>query len=131
MKSHGVVAIIKKDDKYLLVKDSRALMFGFWMPPGGGMNKNDPDEETAVAREVAEETNLKVKPVKKLWTTKADTKVKTVTFWLAELIGGDINLDKNEVSDFKWVAPEAALELKLYPGTKKFFEKVKQGEIKI
>ncbi len=131
MKSHGVVAIIKKDNKYLLLKESRDLMFGYWRPPCGRMEKTDPSEEATVAREVFEETNLKVKPMEKLWTTKADTKVKTITFWSTKIIGGHLKIDKREASDFKWVTQKEALGLELFPGTKKFFEKIKLGKIKI
>jgi 8-oxo-dGTP pyrophosphatase MutT (NUDIX family) len=131
MKSHGIVAIIKRGNKYLLLKESRDLMFGYWRPPCGRMEKTDLNEEATVVREVMEETNLKVKPRGKLWTTKADTKVQTITFWSAKIIGGDLKIDKRESSDFKWVTPDEALKLELFPGTKKFFEKVKLEKIKI
>ena len=131
MKSHGIAAIIKKDNKFLLLKESRDLLFGLWKPPSGRAEEFDLDEEATVMREVKEETDLEVKPIKKLWTTKADTKVKTVSFWLAEIIGGDLKIDEREASEFKWATTDEALELKLYPGTKKFFEKVKAGKIEI
>lgn len=96
--SHGVVAIVTLDGKYLLLKESRDLMNGKWAPPPGRCDSEDLTEEDAVIREVKEETNLNVTPVKKIITTPADTKVKTVAFWLVKL---------NEV-----------LEIKLDPGTK-------------
>jgi 8-oxo-dGTP pyrophosphatase MutT (NUDIX family) len=129
LESHGVVVIIKKEDRFLLLEDSRELMLGFWGPPHGRCEATDNSEEEAVIREVFEETNLQVKPIKKLWTTEADTKVKTVSFWKAELVGGEIKIDSSESSKYGWFTVEEALNLKLYPGTKKFLELVKGNEI--
>jgi len=125
LESHGVVVIIKKENKFLLLKDSRDLMLGSWGPPHGRCEPSDKTEEDAVVREVLEETNLQVKPLKKLWTTEADTKVKTVSFWEAELMGGELKVDPGESSEYGWFNVDEALELQLYPGTKKFLELVK------
>lgn len=126
--AHGVIAVIAKGRKFLLLEDARELMKGSWAPPHGRCNAEDKSEEDSVAREALEETGLKVKPVRKLWTTKADTKVDTVSFWLVNAVDGEIKLDK-ESSGYGWFTPEECLKLKLYPGTRAFFEKVKNKEI--
>lgn len=131
MSSHGIVAIVMKDKKFLLLEDSRSLMLGYWAPPHGRCNPTDPSEENCVIREVLEETNLNVRPIKKLWTTRADTKVKTVSFWLVEVLGGNIKIDKKETSNYGWFTLDEVLKLKLYPGTKKFFELIKKNKIQI
>lgn len=131
MSSHGIVAIVMKDKKFLLLEDARELMLGYWAPPHGRCNPTDLSEENCVIREVLEETNLNVKPIKKLWTTRADTKVKTVSFWLIEVLGGNIKIDKKETSNYGWFTLNEVLKLKLYPGTKKFFELIKKNEIQI
>lgn len=127
LEGRGVVVIIKKGDKILLLKDSREPMLGYWGPPHGRCEPTDSSEEETVVREVLEETNLKVKPIKKLWTTEADTKIKIVSFWEAELNGGEIKIDPAESSEYRWFTVDEALKLKLYPGTKKFLELVKNG----
>lgn len=127
LEGYGVVVIIKQEDKILLLKDSRDLMLGYWGPPHGRCEPTDNSEEETVVREVMEETNLRVKPIKKLWTTEADTKIKTVSFWEAELTGGEIKIDPSESSEYGWFTADEALKLKLYPGTKKFLELVKNG----
>lgn len=129
LKDHGVVALIKRGKKFLLLKDSRQLMLNHWGPPHGRCALNDQKEDDAVIREVLEETGLAVKPIKKIWTTTADTKVKTVSFWLAEIISGEIKIDKRESSEYGWFTIDEALKLKLYPGTKKLFTLVKEGGI--
>ena len=131
IKKHGVVILIKNDKKILLLKDSRELMLDYWAPPHGRCDESDENEEATVIRETFEETNLQVLPIKKIWETKADTKVKTVAFWLAEIIGGEIKIDERESSEYGWFTIEEAFNLKLYPGTKKFFVLVKQGDIAI
>lgn len=130
MKDHSIVAIVKDKDKYLLLEDARELMLGKWAPPHGRCEITDKSEEDCVARETQEETQLRVKPIRKLWTQEADTKVKTVSFWLVEIIGGEIGIEA-ESSRYGWFSLDEILELNLYPGTKTFFELVKGGKISI
>ena len=130
MKDHGIVAIIKDGDKYLLLEDARELMLGKWAPPHGRCEITDKSEEDCVIRETQEETQLRIKPLKRLWTQEADTKVKTVSFWLVEIIGGKIVIE-SESSRYGWFTLDEALALNLYPGTKTFFELVKEGKVSI
>ena len=129
VKNHGVVVLIQRDKKFILLKDSRKLMLDYWAPPHGRCDESDKNEKDTVIREAFEETGLRVIPLKKVWTTEADTKVKTVSFWLTEVVEGDIKIDRRESSEYGWFTLDEALNLKLYPGTKKFFVLVKQGNI--
>lgn len=131
LSTHGIVALVRdKDDKFLLLEDAREQMKGHWAPPHGRCESTDESEEAGVIREVMEETGVPVKPIKSVLTQPADTKVKTVSFWLVETDEHQIKLDE-ESSDFGWFTVDEALNLKLYPGTKTFFEKVKSGEINL
>lgn len=131
LSSHGVVALVRNQaGEFLLLEDSREEMLGYWAPPHGRCETSDPSEEYGVIREVKEETGLDIQPLRKLLTQPADTKVKTVSFWLVELLGGTLELNE-ESSDHGWLSPGEALELSLYPGTKAFFEKVLNGEISL
>lgn len=129
LSTHGVVVVVKRGKRILLLKDSRDLMLGRWAPPHGRCETTDATEEDAVIRETLEETELRVKPLRKLWTTKADTKVKTVSFWEVIVKKGKIVLDKTESSEYGWFSISEALSLELYPGTRKFFQLVERGEI--
>jgi ADP-ribose pyrophosphatase YjhB (NUDIX family) len=131
MLDHGIVAILVKNNKFLLLEDARELMLGRWSPPHGRCEPVDKSEEDTVIREVFEETNLKVKPIKKLFTSVADTKVKTVSFWLVKIIAGKIDVNKTETSNYGWFTLGESLRLNLYPGTKKFFDLIKKGEINV
>ena len=130
--SHGIVSLVRnKENKFLLLEDCREEMRGCWAPPHGRCEETDENEESGVIRETFEETGLKVSPVRKLLTQPADTKVKTVSFWVVNLIGGEMKIDANETSNHDWFTIDEALKEKLYPGTRLFFEKVASGEINI
>ncbi len=132
LSSHGIVSLVRNDSgQFLLLEDSREQMFGYWAPPHGRCEPTDLNEEDGVIRETREETGLVVDPIKKLLTQSADTKVNTVSFWLVNLVGGKIKIDKSETSNHGWFTADEALGLKLYPGTKSFFEKVKAGDINL
>lgn len=132
LSTHGIVALVRNEnDKFLLLRESRDLFNGAWAPPHGRCEATDNSEEDGVVREVKEEVGLDVKPIKKLLTQPADTKVKTVSFWLVEVVGGELVIDPGEASESGWFTLDEALNLDLYPGTKIFFQKVKSGEIEL
>ena len=103
-------------------------MKGLWAPPHGRCKKGDLTEAQGVIREVKEETGLDVTPIRSVHTQPADTKVKTVSFWLVESRGEDVILNE-ESSDSGWFTVEEALNMPLYPGTKLFFEMVCAGKL--
>lgn len=102
-------------------------MKGKWAPPHGRCESTDQSEENGVVREVKEETGITVTPLRKVHTQPADTKVKTVSFWLVATTETEVTLDE-ESSSYGWFTLDEALQLPLYPGTKSFFEMVKRGE---
>lgn len=75
-----------------------------------------------------EETGLSAKPTRKLLTQSADTKIKTVSFWLVETNSPTVSLN-HESSRYGWFTIDEALTLPLFPGTKSFFETVKRNNV--
>lgn len=131
LSSHGIVALVRdNNNKLLLLKDARVEMEGLWAPPHGRCENTDNTEQASVIREVKEETNLDVQPIRKILTQVADTKVNTVSFWLVKTLRGEITLD-DESSEYGWFTLDEAMELNLYPGTKKLFTKLSAGTIKL
>lgn len=131
LSTHGIVALVRNaEGRFLLLEDAREQMKGRWAPPHGRCEAVDASEEDGVTREVYEETRLTVSPVGKVHTQLADTKVKTVSFWVVRSGGEEVVLD-SESSDFGWFTIDEALKLPLYPGTKTFFEKVRTREISL
>lgn len=110
MSVRAIKAIIQKADKVLLIKKSDKVDIypGRWDLPGGRLN---PDEtwEQGLAREVQEETGLKVKLIREVrdWeSNKWDTIGKTV---LCEYMSGEVQLSW-EHTEYRWIKPVDVLK---------------------
>lgn len=129
LSAHGIVALVRNQaGEFLLLRDARDQMKGYWAPPHGRCEPTDASEEDGLIREVKEETSLLVQPIRKVFTQPADTKVKTVSFWTVSNDDCEPSLNE-ESSAFGWYGIDAALGLRLYPGTRVFFEKLQSGEL--
>lgn len=120
--SSGVAVILKKKDKFLLVKQNKKPYQYFWAPVHGTMASNETEEE-AVIRETYEEVGLNVKPIKKLGVSKSDYKVIQLHWWFAECKQEQIKIDPREIAAFGYFSLSDMLSLKLMPQAKIFFEK--------
>jgi NADH pyrophosphatase NudC (nudix superfamily) len=116
----GVVVVIKKDNKYLLVKQNKEPYKNFWAPVHGAVELNESDEE-AVIRETLEEIGVLVKPLIKLGVSNADYKVKKLHWWLAKHQSGNITIDSSEISEYGYFLPQDIIKLNLLSQAKKFF----------
>jgi phosphoglycolate phosphatase-like HAD superfamily hydrolase/8-oxo-dGTP pyrophosphatase MutT (NUDIX family) len=132
--SHGVVVWIKnKAGKYLLIKEGRKSnpYYGAWSGPHGRCQKTDIIEEETVVRETMEECGLVVRPIRKISEGLADTKIKTIGYWEADLASGqtisDAIIDRKEVQAISWFSLKEIKSgsIPLYPGTKGFFREFK------
>jgi len=61
----GVGVLVKKNDRFLLIKRGQEPSKGVWTVPGGHVELGESLEQTA-HREIAEECNLKINIVKRL-----------------------------------------------------------------
>jgi ADP-ribose pyrophosphatase YjhB (NUDIX family) len=132
LSTHGIVALVRNaEGKFLLLKDAREQMKDHWAPPHGRCESTDKSEEAGVIREVYEETKLAVTPVRNILTQPADTKVKTVSFWVVDCQADQLVVLDEESSAYGWYSVDEALDLLLYPGTKLLFEKLKSGQMNL
>jgi 8-oxo-dGTP diphosphatase len=95
-------AVIIMNDKVLMVQQHVQRGDIVWNFPGGGMEENETPEQTCI-REVREETGYEVQ-IKKLLL-----KGKEKFTFLAEVIGGELSLDKEligneDLVDVKWIS---------------------------
>ncbi len=102
--------------RILLVKRAYEPEKGYWDIPGGIIEAGEVIEDAAV-REVKEETGLEVKIIDFLGvsneiTEGRDWKIVLLIF-KAEFLGGDVTLDENEVSEFKWLDKKSLQKEKL------------------
>ncbi len=110
--------IIEHEWEVLLVQRCKDTKFwGTWQEPGGKIDTGE-DHESAMIREVFEETWI----VLKVWETQKlfkqyfcfDDMNIAITFYHTTLIEKpNIILAPNEHSDYKWVIPRDALKMNL------------------
>ena len=110
--------IIVKDNKFLALKRSADSEFGpnRWDLPGGHLKKGENGVKGA-KREVKEETNLEIDDLQK------KNKEKNVTIYKTSQYSGEIELDLEENSEFKWVDPKKLEELDFLPLMKRAIAK--------
>jgi len=94
---------------------------GHWGFPKGHVEKNESEEQTAV-REVFEETGLKVTlmdgfRVSVEYLIKKET-MKEVVFFLAEEKYQTVNIEVDEIVDYKWLNFEHTKQLLSYKSSK-------------
>lgn len=105
--------IRKKDGKILLARSPK--WSNKWVLPGGHIEPGETILEAA-KREAEEETGLKVKSVLIL---RSGELINPPEFYrpihliyfhcLSEVIGGKINLQKDELNEYLWIEPQEAL----------------------
>lgn len=122
----GVRVIILDDKRRVLMVRQHHEGKDIWMVPGGGIEEGE-NSSQAGAREVLEETGLKVKMGKLIWHVEevSDKRgQRFVNFFLAELEGGklelgmDPELDKNSqvLREVRFMSREEMCDLEvLYP----------------
>jgi len=127
----GVVLV--KDGKILLIKQRKDDK-EYWLVPGGGV---DYGEKISVCakREIKEETNLDIELKHFLFPYESINinKGKHVLnfFFLAEILGGELELGKEEnLVDLKFFEFEKLKEIILYPDIADYLIEVKNNNFK-
>ena len=111
----GVVAgcLVKKGGKYLLVQEKRKKVYGLWNLPAGYVDKDKTIEGTAI-KEVEEETGYEVRLVQEIGLFHEDLKRPIKHIFSAEIIGGELKPQPDEILDVKWLTKEEVRELKKF-----------------
>ncbi len=124
MLSDAIVSVITNGDKILMIERApRGLYSGYWAPVSGKVEPGE-SQESAVVRESMEEVGLTVWPVRKVWENITTSGTYRLHWWLAEYVGGELVLDKREVSDARWVTVEEISAFKIFEGDREFYEMV-------
>jgi len=120
------VCLIQNDkEEYLFIRPTNYKNFGeyqdAWYPPTGHIKEGETVEQTLI-RELKEELNLNIEPVKLFSEWEQDVPGEWAYWWKCKIIGGEIK-KSSEILDYKYFSPEEVKKLKLYPATIKFFTK--------
>lgn len=127
---HVAVAILSKDTlngkQYLLMssKTDFGKFSGFFYPPGGHIEDGE-NIEDGLVRELKEELNLDIKPIREIAVTPGDIKDQITHWWKCEITWSDQNMitQKEEVQDVRWFSEKEIKNANnLWPATKKFFK---------
>ena len=104
----GLISRQRNDgtNQYLLVKSKKDFgeFTGCWYPPGRHTEKGENERQTLI-REIKEELNLKIKPVKKITETLGDTKNRVTSWWICRFLAGDLEnfkINQTEIPNAGW-----------------------------
>ena len=102
----GVVAVICREERLLLIRRSQIVTApGYVCFAGGGVEDGESEEE-ALVREMHEELGVEVQPARRIWqsTTRWGTRL---GWWLADLdIAQQITPNPEEVAEIFWLTPD-------------------------
>jgi len=129
---HVVVGIISRqrancETEYLLVSSKKNFgeFSGCFYPPAGHLEDGE-DEKTALVREIKEELNLEVSPLRKFAETEGDVKDQLTSWWSCEIIDGEFKVNGEEIAKAGFFTRAEMEKMSLWPATKKFFENYPQ-----
>jgi 8-oxo-dGTP diphosphatase len=118
-----VVCLLKNaEGKYLMTLPSSYKNYGeyqdAWCFPAGHIKKDESQEE-ALIRELKEELNVDIEPVKLISEWQQDVPGETAFWWECSFKSGELTLS-HEISKFAWFSGEEIKSLKIWPAMEKF-----------
>ena len=121
----AVAIVIKKDDKFLLIKRAKkGEAEDYWCPITGAVEPGE-SQEQAVVREAREELGIVVEPIKKVWECYTDNKDYSLHWWQTHLVEENINVNPDEVKDYYWARIEEMQNLgKMFDADMHFFQTI-------
>jgi 8-oxo-dGTP diphosphatase len=125
----AVSAAIFRGHEVLLVRRARSPAKGVYSLPGGRVEFGE-TLHTALHREVAEETSLKIEIVdlagwREVVPTAEGGGHYVIMSFAARWQAGDVVLNE-ELDDFRWLAPDALGELKTTPGLRDIIQSARR-----
>ena len=123
----AIVAVITNGDKVLLIQRAPTVRGGgYWAPVSGEVEPGE-SQEAAVVREAMEEVGLTVRPLRKVWENISSRGTFRLHWWLAECVGGELVLEKREVSDARWLTVDEICKMDgTFEGDREFFQNILQ-----
>ncbi len=103
--------IQNSENKYLLVQEKQAHVYGLWNLPAGHVDKGEAIEAAAV-RETKEETGYDVKLGSKIGIYHETIESPIRHAFIAHITGGTMQAQADEILDVRWFSYEEILNMK-------------------
>jgi 8-oxo-dGTP diphosphatase len=127
----GVVAVIVKEDRLLVIRRSQQVVApGAFCFPGGAIESGE-SEPAALVREIEEELGVCVRPLRPLWQSVTPWNVH-LTWWLADAPSPECVWMPNaaEVESIHWLTPAEIQALPaLLESNHQFLRALAAGEV--
>lgn len=100
----GVVAVVLRDDRFLIVRRAANILAGgAWCFVGGGIEPGETQAE-ALVREFHEEVGGRITPVQKVWQYDRPDGRLRLHWWTAVLVDGpELVANPAEVAEIRWL----------------------------
>jgi 8-oxo-dGTP pyrophosphatase MutT (NUDIX family) len=124
------VAVIVQERRLLVIRRSQLVVApGAYCFPGGGIEPGE-TEEAALVREIEEELNATVRPLRRLWQSVTSWGV-GLSWWHAEFAAGHVpRPNPAEVELIHWHTPaEMAALPELLESNRQFLAALARGEL--
>jgi 8-oxo-dGTP pyrophosphatase MutT (NUDIX family) len=111
--THGAVAVIERDGRFLMIQRSNTVAApGAWCFPGGAIRPGETPAE-ALRRELLEELDARVEPLREVWRWRRPEGDLELCWWRADLLNDSLHPNPAEVQDVRWMTAE---EIRDTPG---------------
>lgn len=109
--TRGVVAVVPREDRLLVIRRSQSVIApGAYCFPGGSIEVGE-DATTALVRECREELGVACQPRRELWQSVTPWNVE-LSWWLAKLpFDAPLSPNDDEVESVLWLTPQAMRSL--------------------
>lgn len=97
--------VLTRDGKYLLVQEKQQKVYGQWNLPAGRVDAGESIEDAAI-RETKEESGFDVTLGEKISIEHSASVHPVLHAFKADIIGGDLHIDTEELLDAKWFSLE-------------------------
>lgn len=129
--SEGVVAVVSHNGRLLVIRRSQFVVAPRQYCFPGGSTQAGEDEVAALHREIAEELGVRIKIVRRLWTSVTPWNV-SLAWWHCEVLDHELRPNKNEVESVHWLTPDELSSLpELLESNGHFLDAWNRGEFEL
>ncbi|UCF69976.1 MAG: NUDIX hydrolase [candidate division WOR-3 bacterium] len=121
----AVAVVLKRDDRYLLIKRAKhGTAEDYWCPITGAVEDGETHAQ-AVEREAKEEMGITVEPLRKVWECPTNDREYLLHWWHAGVIQGEIAPNPLEVKEYGWFSLAQMENLaKMFGADRTFFAEI-------